>query len=184
MTSETLKAGGVSEVSVRKALTVTKGDIFLTAAYLDCSVREVEWFIRRSDELLAYAVSIEKVKKNPDFDRMTNDQFADELDRRNREYRLEATNIIHEVATLPIHDGDGKIREEMTAAMVEVKLKAAIQLRGGQNESRSGGDQMAVLAELNQLYQQSAPRIKSIRAVQIEYQAEDTQGQHQLNPAS
>ena len=59
---------------------------------------------------------------------------------------------------------------KMSAAEKEVKLKAAIALRGAPEAKVQADSQSQVLAELNDLYQQNAPRIKSVRAVQIEYQ--------------
>ena len=110
--------------------------------------------------------AIDCVKRDPDYDRLSNDQFEDQLERLTKAYRVEALGIIHDLATIPM-------TSELTAAMAEVKLKAAVQLLGANVDNSKNGDQMLVLQELNQLYQQSAPRIKSIRVAQIEFKEGD-----------
>ena len=167
MTSESLRAGLISEDSIRRVLSSCRGDIFKAAGMLAVSPRELDRYIRSSENLQGFAAAIEVVKQSVEYDRMSSEQFAKALEQRTRAYRIEATDVIHEIATMPLN-GEG-----MTAAMVEVKLKAAVQLRGSHNDVPVNSDQAQVLSELNKLYQETAPRIKSIRAVQIEYQ-EDT----------
>jgi hypothetical protein len=58
----------------------------------------------------------------------------------------------------------------LTAAQQDVRLKAAIQLRGNSVEANVDSGQLTILQELNKQYVETAPRIKSIRAVQIEYE--------------
>ena len=160
MTREALRQGLVSEQTIRDALTSAKGDLFLASSYLGVTGRELDSYIRASEELQAFVAAIATVKQDPAYKKMSSEQFADELDRLTRGFRLEALDVIHELATMPFD----------TAAMAEVKLKAAVQLRGAVADTPKGGDQSAVLMELNQIYQQTAPRIKSVRAVQIEYE--------------
>ena len=76
-------------------------------------------------------------------------------------YRIEALDVIHEMAMMTYD----------SAAMAEVKLKAAIALRGAPEAKVGTQDNGAVLAELNAIYQEAAPRIRTVRAVQIEYDA-------------
>jgi len=57
-----------------------------------------------------------------------------------------------------------------SAAMAEVKLKAAIALKGSGNDTVRNDGQSSILAELNQIYQTTAPRIKSVRVSQIEFE--------------
>jgi hypothetical protein len=53
--------------------------------------------------------------------------------------------------------------------MAEVKLKAAIALRGVPDARVQPSQHSGELEELNRLYAEAAPRIRSVRAVQIEY---------------
>lgn len=160
MTRDALRQGLISEQIIRDSLTVAKGDLFLASSYLGVTGRELDGYIRASEDLQGFVAAIAKVKRDPLYDKMSADQFTDELDRMTRGMRVEALDVIHELATMPFGE---------SAAMAEVKLKAAVQLRGAADAPITGG-QTAVLQELNLLYQQAAPRIKSVRAVQIEYE--------------
>jgi hypothetical protein len=161
LTSESLRAGAINEKAIRNALTTSRGDIFVASGMLAVAPRELDRYIRASEELQGFTAAIATVKKNVDYDRMSIEQFREELDNLTRSYRLEALNVIHELATMPFND---------SAAMAEVKLKAAVQLRGAHSDAPINSDQQQVLSDLNQLYQQSAPRIKSIRAaIEVEY---------------
>jgi hypothetical protein len=161
MTREALRMGLVSEQTIRDALTNAKGDLFIASSYLGVTGRELDSYIRASETLQAFVAAINTVKLDPAYKRMSGEQFADELERLTRGFRLEALDVIHELATMSYE----------TAAMAEVKLKAAIQLRGAHTDQTTDNGQNAVLMELNQIYQQAAPRIKSVRAVQIEYES-------------
>ena len=177
MTREALRAGLISEVTITTALMTARGDIFVAASYLGCTARELDGYIRASDNMQVFCMAIGTVKTNPDYKRLSDEQFSDELERLTKGYRLEALDVIHELATeATVADDrilpDGQIvpGAKMSAAEKEVKLKAAIALRGAPEAKAGVNDQSQVLAELNELYQQNAPRIKSVRAVQIEYQ--------------
>lgn len=161
MASNALRDGLISVATIQTALTTTKGDLFLTAAYLGVTARELDGYIRRSDEIKAFIAAIAVVKKDDQYARMSADQFGEELENITRAYRLEAVNVIHELATMPFDN----------AAMAEVKLKAAIQLRGADTVVSGNNDHAQVLSELNNLYRESAPRIKSIRIAQIEMES-------------
>lgn len=158
MTGNALRQGLISEQTIRDALTTARGDLFLAASYLNVTARELDQFIRSSSEIQGFVAAIAVVKKDSDYERMSADQFSDQLENLTRAYRVEAIDVIHDLAMMPFD----------SAAMAEVKLKAAVQLRGTHNDSPVNSDQALILAELNNLYQQSAPRIKSIRIAQIE----------------
>jgi hypothetical protein len=148
-----------TEQSIVEALMTARGDLFVAAAYLGAKPRELDSYIRASEQLQGFMAAIGHVKANPEYNRLSVEQFADELERLTRSYRLEALNIIHELATMNYD----------SAAMADVKLKAAIQLRGAAPEAVTTNTQGNILGELNRIYQEAAPRIKSIRAaVQIE----------------
>ena len=169
MTREALRDGLISEQTIADALTTARGDLFVASCYLGVTARELDGYIRASETLQGFVAAIDRVKRDPEYDRLSNDQFEDQLERLTKAYRVEALGIIHELASVPMVSETGPI----TAAMAEVKLKAAVQLRGANLDNSKNGDQMLVLQELNQLYQQSAPRIKSIRVAQIEFKEGD-----------
>lgn len=159
MISNALMMGLISEQNIRDAIITARGDVFLTAAYLSCTPREIDRYIRASEGLQAFVGSIAVVKKDANYDRMSADQFREELEQLTRAYRVEAIEVIRELASMPFD----------SAAMADVKLKAAIELRGANTDAPINNSHSQVLAELNDRYQQSAPRIRSIRIAQIDY---------------
>ncbi|KWN69135.1 hypothetical protein WM23_04515 [Burkholderia ubonensis] len=163
-----MRAGLISEDSIKTALTEAKGDIFLASSTLDCTAHELDGYIRASAELQQFAAAIEKVKIDPAYSRMSAEQFENELADLTRAYKVVGLEELHGLATMD-HKG--------SAAMAKVKLQAAISLRGG--EQRVAGDREIehALSELNQLYHQNAPRIKEIRqtVVKLEDGREATQ---------
>lgn len=161
MTRNALRAGIISEDSLTMALIASRGDYFVAAANLGCTAREIDSYVRSSEHLRAFVLAIGAVKKDPEYERMSSEQFADELAQRTRGYQIEALDIIHDMAHMPAD----------TAAMAEVKLKAAIALRGTPEVKTQPTQHAGELAELNRLYEEAAPRIRSVRAVQIEYDA-------------
>ena len=167
MARSALRDGLISMDSITDALLKARGDLFLSSSYLGVTARELDGYIRASEELQAFVASIEKVKANADYDAMSSEQFSNELDRLTRQFKVEALDIIYELATM----------EAKSAADREIKLKAAIQLQGAAPERKVDTTQLATLNELNELYHQSAQRIKSVRiqTAQIEFHGQDTE---------
>ena len=159
MAGNALAQGLISEQTVRDALTTARGDLFLASCYLSVTPRELDWYIRASEEMQGFVAAISKVKNDANYDKLSVEQFSKQLEQLTRSYRVEAIDIIHDLAVMPFD----------TAAMAEVKLKAAVQLRGSHTDAPQSNDRASVLAELNALYQTSAPRIKTIRVAQIEF---------------
>ena len=166
MTGEALQQGLISEQTIRDALTIGRGDLFLSASYLGVTARELDGYIRASETIQGFVAAIDVVKKDVNYNRLSVEQFTDRLEQVARAYQVEALDEIHALAMIPLN-------KELTAAMADVKLKAAIALRGAGQSTQVNNGQASVLAELNELYQQSAPRIKSIRVAQIEYQQDE-----------
>ena len=169
MTSEALRRGDISENNVKESLLKARGDIFIASSYLSITPRELDRYIRTSDELQLFTGSIESVKQNAEYDKLSNEQFKRQLDNKTKSFKLDALDVIYDIATMD----QGSIGEiPMTAAMYEVKLKAAIKLRGNDDEKSVNNDHLNILTELNNQYLQTAPRIKSIRAIQVEFEKE------------
>ena len=169
MTSEALRRGDISEHNVKEALTKARGDIFVASSYLAVSPRELDRYIRTSDELQVFTGTIDSVKNNVDYDKLSNEQFKKQLDQKTRSYKLDALDVIYQIATIN-QDDMGEV--PMNAAMFDVKLKAAIKLRGNDDEKAVNNDHSNILMELNSQYLQTAPRIKSIRAIQVDFEKE------------
>lgn len=166
MTRESLRAGGITSDTLTTALLQARGDLFLAAQLLGCTAREIDGYVRASDDLRAFVQAISQVKASDDYERLSAEQFEQELQRKVARHRVEAQDIIADLAHMPL--GEGGV---VSAAMAEVKLKAAIALRGTTDtRSTSDSGQATALAELNRLYAEAAPRIRSVRAVQIEYE--------------
>jgi ABC-type transport system involved in cytochrome bd biosynthesis fused ATPase/permease subunit len=167
MARELLRDGLITEDTIKAALTQAKGDLFLSSCYLGVTARELDGYIRASDTLQGFVAAIAKVKQDPEYRKMSNEQFSDELERLTRAYHLEALEVIHGLA----------MESASSAAGKEVQLKAAIALMGSAPQKQADTSQMATLQELNQLYQQSAPRIKSVRiqTAQVEFHPQSTE---------
>ena len=147
-----------SEETVREVLLKHKGDLMKSSSDLACRPSTLVRWIKSVPSVAALWETMETVKADPAFEKASQSQFADEIRSRAMAYRLDGLEVIHELATTD-HDGN--------ASMAEVRLKAAIQLQGvGEIGSSSTS---SVLAELNALYHEHAPRIRSMRAVQIEF---------------
>ena len=172
MVRELLREGLISEETIKDSLNQAKGDLFLASCYLGVTARELDGYIRASDTLQGFVAAIAKVKQDPDYRRMSNEQFSDELERLTRSYHIEALDVIYGLAMEPSSSAAGK----------EVQLKAAIALMGNAPQKKADTSQMATLQELNDLYHQSAPRIKSVRiqTAQIEFHEQDVQS---IDPA-
>ncbi len=156
-----MRAGLISEQSIREALTEAKGDIFLAACALDCTAQELDRYIRRSPALQTFAAAVEQVKIDPAYSRMSAQQFEDQLADLTRAFRVQGLNEIHKLATLDYGD---------SAALAKVKLEAAMALRGSSGHSGGNNEAENTLAELNALYHANAPRIKEIRKTVITFE--------------
>ena len=162
VTRESLRAGAISDASLSETLMVCRGDIFLTSQYLGCTAREIDGYIRASDDLRAFVQAIATVKHSDEYDKLSSEQFDSELKRLVLRNRFEAEGIIADMARMAMPEG---------ASMAEVKLKAAVAMRGTPDKgTQADVGQSLALQELNKLYVESAPRIRSVRAVQIEFE--------------
>ncbi len=81
-------------------------------------------------------------------------QIQQEIDRRVLLYRAAGLDALHELATMPIDEN---------SAQNQVKLAAAARLAGTSEATGANDGIEETLRELNQSYQQSAPRLRVIR---------------------
>ena len=148
----------LNEDIVKTVLLRNKGDLIRSSQELTVRPSTLVRWIRSVPSVGALWNEMEVVKADPAFDAATAQQFEAEIKARATVYRLDGLEVLHELA-MADHEG--------VSAMAEVRLKAAIELRGASElGSMTGGN---VLAELNELYRTHAPRIKSMRAVEIEF---------------
>lgn len=153
----------VSEQLLSQTLVENRGDLMLTAGKLGMRPSKLVDAIKSVPSVAATWQAMERIKADPEFHRITQEQFQQAIAERSALYRLDGLEVIHELA-MTDHEG--------VSGLAEVRLKAAIALRGTQ-DTQQGSDQV-ILQELNSLYHQSARRIKSLRAVQIDYEELDT----------
>lgn len=170
-----VESGHLTEDIVRQKLAEARGDLFVAACYLKCKPTQLTEYIRLVPSLQAYAGALEVIKRDPKFQEWTEKQYQARLADLTAEYRVVGLEVIHELATMEIESETEDGRIVRSAALAEVKLKAATALRGSGGTAAESGNS-GILKELGELYQQHAPRIKEIRevrAVQITYQTEE-----------
>lgn len=168
---EAMRQGAISEDKIKEHLIEAKGDLFVAASLTGCTAQEFDRYVRASGSLQAFAATIEVVKQDPEFNRMSIQQFENALTQRTITYRVDAIDSLHELATMSIEteiqDSDGDFHVVKSAAMAKVKMEAAKHLHGGTTFNSSGNQVDAVLQELNHLYINNAPMIKEIRQTVI-----------------
>jgi hypothetical protein len=146
---------GLTEDMVLKALIGAKGDLIQTGLALGLGLGKLHSFIRNVPRVRLLYTEMEKLRRGmpeDEFDQLSADRFRDEIDARTACYQLEGLEVIHELATTP-HE---------SAMMAEVRLKAAMQLRGA--STGQGGSLVALMNDLNAAYQASAGTVKGLRA--------------------
>ena len=154
---------GLSEEVVCRALTKHRGDLILASESIGKRPSQLVRYIKSVPSVEATYLAIEQVKASGEFNAKAQAAFEQEVRSRAVAYKLDGLEVIHEIAVTP----------HTSAAEGDVRLRAAIQLRGIADAAPAGTSD--VLAELNSIYHQMAPRIKTMRiAAQIEF-SEDPQ---------
>ena len=147
--------------AVTTALKRTRGDIIEAAQLLTCKPREVAECIRGVDSLQNVMAAIRSEKaEHADWDRQSVEDFVKAIELRTALYRMEALEEIRDVAVMDAGEN---------AELVKAKLQACFRLMGSGPMESTEGDLGAFLADLARRYQESAPRIKSLR-VELELQ--------------
>ena len=149
---------GINEQMVCDLLQGNRGDLIMTAEDLGMPPSKLVRYIKALPRLAATYAAIETVKAEDGVEAKSQAAFTKAIQERTSAYRLDGLEVIHDLAMMP----------HKNANEAEVRLKAAIELRGKNDAGSIAGS--AVMEELNALYHQSAPRIKSLRAVQIEFE--------------
>ena len=151
----------LSEDGIAQALIEARGDIFVASQLLGMGVTalRVDRAIRVSARLQAVVAGIQDVKGTESYLEATALDFHRAIERRMSLYRIAGLDALHELASMPIDEN---------SAQNQVKLAAAARLVGPAAESQEGGELAETLRELNQLYHESAPKIKIMRQTLIE----------------
>ena len=159
-----MSKAALSEETVKLVLLRNKGDLIRSSSEMNVRPSTLVAWIRSVPSVSTLFSEMEALKADSSFEAATQQQFETEIRARLQTYRLDGVEVLHELAT---RDDEG------VSAMAEVRLKAAIQLAGASQPQNSMAGN--VLSELNELYRLNAPRIKSMRAIQIEFDDPITQ---------
>lgn len=144
---------GVNESRVKQLLTETQGDLYLCAQGLGITLQRMDHMIRFNPTLAGVFVEIQKIKADPEYTRQSHAWFVERLQAAGVMYRIVGFEVLHEIATMTAD----------TAAMMEVKRKAAASLKGEELILRDGADVDREMQALREEYEVDAPRIRESR---------------------
>lgn len=146
----------LAEPQIKSAVEQSRGDMLVAARILRIRLKDLMDACERVPALKTHMLMVNKTREQAsDFRRLTDEQFEAALKRNRQVYSVVALDEMYEVATMPI-DPDN-------AEMVNAKLKACVELTKGAGGGGDGNELTEVLRELNVLYRESAPRIKTLR---------------------
>lgn len=152
---QSLRALEVNEDEVITRMQQARGDIFLAASMMGVSPTEITAYIKASESLQAAVLAISTVKEDPNWRRMSHQQFADRLSELSHQLRIQGLETIKEIAELEGWKDD--------AGLAKVKLKAAEILYGVEFHVEDHGRPDTVLRELDEAFRAHAPVIGRIR---------------------
>lgn len=158
---EDRRAAFTTEVII-KAVVDARGDLLTTSKFLRISLRELDNILKAIPEIRTVLGSIAEIAAdNPEYMKMTAELFERQVVRAQSMYRLAAIDSLYELATMPVTN---------TAAMMNVKREAAVNLMG--RETSGGGGALGELTEffrsLNSDYQSKKDGVTVTRAILIE----------------
>lgn len=142
-----------NEDTIAAALTEARGDIFIASQALAVTALRLDRAIRLSDRLRAVAASIRETKADPEYDKLTQQDFESAVVRRLAMYRVVGLDALADLASMAIGDN---------SAQNQVKLAAAARLAGATGDA-GGADMAGLMRELNEAYEKDAPRIRLTR---------------------
>lgn len=179
-----LKSGG--REGMRKLIVRHRGDIYRMAEDVGYNPRKVRNYLAADDELHALQLAAVKANENEEVAKGNYLQFEAYLQEYTRDLALMGLQAMEQLVTMdtmkervPVEKQDPATGQWITemqeqdvglnAAAMKVKFEAARTLASIHQPSmrsgtEGGGD---VIAELNRLYQEHAPRIKQIRQTTI-----------------
>jgi len=152
---------------MRLALIEGRGDLFIASQLLGITALRLDRAIRVSATLQAVVEGIRDVKGSDSYLHATATDFQKAIERRLVMGRIVGMDALIELASMPLDDN---------SAQNQVKLAAAARLAGPAEGSQGGGELAEALRELNQAYQENAPRIRVMRQTVIEVTREPPAG--------
>lgn len=138
-----------TEESAKNALVEARGDLFVAAELIGITSMRLYKAIQQSTTLQEAFATARKAPKGVPIE-----AIREAVDERIALYRADGLDALHELATMPL---------DANSAQNQVKLAAAARLVGETASGGGGGELADALRELNQQYQQNAPRLRVIR---------------------
>lgn len=154
------------EEAMKVALIEARGDIFYAAQLLRITALRLDRAIRVSATLQATLATLRETPQREQ-PALTDSMIQSEVDRRIALGRAVGLEALHDLASMPIDEN---------SAQNQVKLAAAARLAGGLEGGGSNAEMAETLRQLQQDYQQNAPRLRVIRertTVEIEPRVEN-----------
>lgn len=152
----------LTEPVIRECIERSRGDLLVASRILSVRLKDLMEACESVPGLKAHLLLVNATREaNPDFLRMSDDQFSSSLRRNKKVYAVDALEEMHRLAMMEI--------DAENAEMNNVKLKACVELAKGTEAGGEGSELAEVLRELNNQYRESAPRIKSLR-IELEMQ--------------
>lgn len=139
----------LTEENAKAALIEARGDIFIASQLLYIPLLRLTRAIEASPILQATRSAIADLPKH----NLSHEEIHQAVEQRVSLYRVVGLDALHDLATMPIDEN---------SAQNQVKLAAAARL-AGTTESSGAGDLADTLRQLNDAYQQNAPRLRVIR---------------------
>lgn len=139
----------LTEESMKAALIEARGDIFIASQFLHVSALRLNRAIQLSAVLQATLDALKEQGKG-----VSAEALHTAIEQRVSLYRVAGLDALHELATMPIDEN---------SAQNQVKLAAAARLAGSAESGGGSADVMETLRQLNESYQQNAPRLRVIR---------------------
>ena len=152
----------LTEDNIRDSIERSRGDVIVAARLLQVRVKDLTEACETIPGIKAHLLAVNATREaNPDFLRMSDEQFGAALKRNKKVYAVDALEEMHSIAMMDI--------DPENAEMVGVKLKACVELARDTGTGAEGSEIAEILRELNAQYKESAPRIKSLR-IELEMQ--------------
>jgi hypothetical protein len=144
----------LTEDNMAAALVEARGDLFVASQLLQIRATRLDRAIQVSAKLAAVVAGIRDAQGSEPYLKASSQDFARAIERRLALGRIVGMDSLIELASMPLDEN---------SAQNQVRLAAAARLAGPPEGSQGGGELAEALRELNQAYQENAPRIRVTR---------------------
>lgn len=134
---------------MKDALIEAHGDLFVASQLLGITALRLNRSIQLSTTLQAVQDATSATAKG-----LSKEMLSEAIEQRLAAYRVAGLDALHDLATMPL---------DPNSAQNQVKLAAASRLAGTPEAGGGGSDVAQALRELNQLYNEHAPRLRVVR---------------------